>query len=72
MQDTTKDSVDFSLGDDNDLKHLLEDINSSFSIEASCSFDYSREIDEVDLDNVDVERKCKTKRKGLPEDVKYL
>jgi hypothetical protein len=67
--DNTKDSIDFSLGDDNDLKHLLEDINSSFSIEVSCSFDYSREIDEAEVENLFVENKPK-KRKGLPEDVK--
>jgi hypothetical protein len=67
--DNTKDSIDFSLGDDNDLKHLLEDINSSFSIEVSCSFDYSREIDAAEVDNIFVENKPK-KRKGLPEDVK--
>jgi hypothetical protein len=67
--DNTKDSIDFSLGDDNDLKHLLEDINSSFSIEISCSFDYSREINEAEVENLCVENKPK-KRKGLPEDVK--
>jgi hypothetical protein len=69
LEETQERSFEFSLGDDADLKHLLRDINSSFSIEASCSFDFSREItDDLTIDEKDLEKN--NKRKRLSDDVK--
>lgn len=66
------DSIDFSLGDESDLKELLEDINSSLSLEPSCSFEYINEFNE-DIFNYEREKPTKFNKidKRIPSDVKY-
>jgi hypothetical protein len=48
---SNENSLNFSLGDEGDLKNLLQNINSSYSIEPSCSFEYYNEINEEMLFN---------------------
>ena len=48
MANNTNDSISFSLGDERDLKNLLRDINSSYSVDESCSFEYFNEIKPYD------------------------
>jgi|LauGreDrversion4_2_1035121.scaffolds.fasta_scaffold1095443_2 hypothetical protein len=73
MSHSKDNSIEFSLGDEADLKNLLQNINSSYSIEPSCSFEYYNEINEEMLFN-DKEKAGKQNKteKRVPVEVKYL
>jgi hypothetical protein len=68
MNNETKESIEFSIGNGEDLKDLLDNISSSHSVEVDCSFEYSSEIDFQLLSQEDL-LKTRNKRKGIPEDI---
>lgn len=73
MIEYTNESFSFSFGDEEDLKVLLEDINSSYSAEVSCSFENLEEMDFELLNIKDLKNTVDlNKRKGIPEEIKYV
>jgi subtilisin-like proprotein convertase family protein len=68
MIETSRDSFSFSIEDENDIKNLLEEINSSYSAEITCSFENSNEI-EIELFSPDEIIENRKKRKGIPNDI---
>ena len=73
MSDEADQSIDFSLGDDKHIKNLFRDINSSYSLEASFSFEVSDDLADEDLSFKEEEgNPAKKKGRNIPEDLKRM
>ena len=64
-----EESIDFSLGDERCIRQLNEEINSSYSANMSCSFEYSMDI-KTDLLPSEELIKKREKKKRIPEEIK--
>jgi hypothetical protein len=69
MNNMTKESVDFTIGDEEDLRELLDNISSSHSAEASFEFEYNNDI-MAKLYGAEEIKKSRAKRKMIPEEIK--
>jgi hypothetical protein len=73
MSDEANISIDFSIGDDKHIKNLFRDINSSYSLGGSFSFEVSNDLEDEELSFKEEEgNPDKKKGRDLPEDLKRM
>lgn len=70
MNESTKGSISFNLGEEDDLNGLLENINSSYSANVSCSFENYEEMILDDAIKGENYTEKQLKRRGIPQDIK--
>jgi hypothetical protein len=69
ITNVTRDSIDFSFDNDQDLKELLDNISSSHSANVSCLFEQCDDIEVIDGTKDEI-IKSRANRKLIPEDIK--